>query len=93
MLVVTNSQTSSDSLLTIIRFKFSNKLGCVAGMTACFQGMQWLCMIRIKKTQSFFLSVYFNNHHLHVSNGLAIRHQEVVYCMCSISYLLCICVV
>ena len=91
MLVVTNSQTSSDSLLTIIRFKFSNKLGCVAGMTACFQGMQWLCMIRIKKTQSFFLSVYFNNH-LHVSNGLTI-HQEVVHCMCSIWYLLCICVV
>ena len=31
----------------------------------------------------FFLLIYFNNHPLHVSNRLTIRHQEVVYCICS----------
>jgi len=38
----------------------------------------------------FFLSIYFNNHPLHVSNRLTILHQEVFYCVCSIWYLSCI---
>jgi len=33
-----------------------------------------------------FLLIYFSNHPLHISNRLAIHHQEVVYCICNIWY-------
>jgi len=37
-----------------------------------------------------FFKIYFNNDPLHVSKGLSIHHQQVVYCICSLWYLSCI---
>jgi hypothetical protein len=49
-----------------------------------------ICVIRTQQDALFFLLIYFNNHTIHVSNGLTIHHQAVVYCICSIWYLPCI---
>jgi hypothetical protein len=45
-----------------------------------------ICLIRTNKMNSSLL-IYFINPHLHVTNRLTIRHQKVVYCICSVWYL------
>jgi hypothetical protein len=66
---------------------------CATDLISLFRALtfneKWIieriCVIRTNQMH-FSLLIYFNNHPLHVSNGLTIHHQGVLYCIYSVWY-------
>jgi hypothetical protein len=80
-------EVSEEPTASFFGINFATLHGFASHQTVVFTC--YFCLIKTNKMHFSFL-IYFNNHPLHVSNGLTIYQQQVLYCIYCIWYLSCV---